>query len=548
MVSEEPRPTSGPPPEPSSGRRLRVLFGATGVLVVVLAGFAVAAFAMSGASLGSDPDALAKVDAQAFGGTIEQVHASGPDGKPIPIAVHDGRLIPKRQLTPGETVSVEVVVKRPSWVGWLVGNEQDEHLTLHAPVARVRTRWLTVKPSAPPRVSFDQPVRSVAYGTPGHLHHRVFAHPRRSVSLGSRQSAGTVVVVAAPRSWERLSKPQSVTWFPAGDSPSVAASPAPGSDVSPATPLRLTFSKPVSQVLGSRMPTLSPDASGSWHRVDGHTLLFRPSGYGAGLSTTVEAELPKQVDVIGSDGSLRSGDSIEWNIPPGSTLRLQQLLAEAGYLPVDWKPSGARVAHTPSAELRAAVEPPKGHFHWRYSNVPSGLHEAWSAGEENVATEGAVMAFESQHEMEIDGSAGSEVWDALLRAAIAGKRNPESGYSYVSVSETLPEKVTLWHDGHTIFTAAANTGIPGAETALGTYPVFEHLEETTMSGENPDGSHYEDPGIMWVSYFNGGDALHSFDRPSYGSPQSLGCVEMALEDAAKVWPYTPIGTLVTVEE
>jgi peptidoglycan hydrolase-like protein with peptidoglycan-binding domain len=548
MVNEEPRPTSGSPAEPGSGRRLRVLLGATGVLVVVLAGFAVAAFAMSGASLGSDPDALAKVDAQAFGGTVEQVHASGPDGKPIPIAVHDGRLIPKRRLTPGEAVSVDVVVKRPSWVGWLVGNEQHEHLTLHAPVARVRTRWLTVKPSAPPRVSFDQPVRSVAYGTPGHLHRRVFTRPRRSVSLGSRQSAGTVVVAGAPRSWERLSRPQSVTWFPAGDSPSVAASPAPGSDVSPATPLRLTFSKPVSQVLGSRMPTLSPQASGSWHRVDGHTLLFRPSGYGAGLSTTVEAELPKQVDVIESDGSLHSGDSIEWSIPPGSTLRLQQLLAQAGYLPVDWKPSGAPVAHTPSAELRAAVEPPKGHFKWRYGNVPGGLREAWSAGKENVATEGAIMAFERDHEMETDGTAGSEVWDAVLRAAIAGKRNAESGYSYVYVSETLPEETTLWHNGHTVLTVPANTGIPGAETELGTFPVFEHLEETTMSGENPDGSKYEDPGIMWVSYFNGGDALHAFDRPSYGSPQSLGCVEMQLEDAASIWPYTPIGTLVTVEE
>ncbi len=158
------------------------------------------------------------------------------------------------------------------------------------------------------------------------------------------------------------------------------------------------------------------------------------------------------------------------------------------------------------------------------------------------------MAFESAHEMEIDGEAGSEVWDAVLRAAIVGKRDPEPGYSYVSVSETLPEQTTLWHNGHTVLTAAANTGIPGAETELGTFPVFEHLEETTMSGENPDGSHYEDPGIMWVSYFNGGDALHSFDRPSYGSPQSLGCVEMQLEDAAKIWPYTPIGTLVTIEE
>ena len=65
-------------------------------------------------------------------------------------------------------------------------------------------------------------------------------------------------------------------------------------------------------------------------------------------------------------------------------------------------------------------------------------------------------------------------------------------------------------------------------------------------GTNPDGSHYNDPGIKWVSYFNGGDALHAFTRAQYGFPQSLGCVEMMLEPAGQVWPYTPIGTLVHV--
>jgi lipoprotein-anchoring transpeptidase ErfK/SrfK len=77
--------------------------------------------------------------------------------------------------------------------------------------------------------------------------------------------------------------------------------------------------------------------------------------------------------------------------------------------------------------------------------------------------------------------------------------------------------------------------------------VFEHIPSGTMSGTNPDGSHYNDPGIPWISYFNGGDALHGFVRASYGSPQSLGCVEMAPATAGRVYPYTPIGTLVNVE-
>ena len=55
-----------------------------------------------------------------------------------------------------------------------------------------------------------------------------------------------------------------------------------------------------------------------------------------------------------------------------------------------------------------------------------------------------------------------------------------------------------------------------------------------MSGTNPDGSHYNDPGIRWISYFHGGDALHAFNRASFGTPQSLGCVELPLDAAARV--------------
>jgi lipoprotein-anchoring transpeptidase ErfK/SrfK len=104
----------------------------------------------------------------------------------------------------------------------------------------------------------------------------------------------------------------------------------------------------------------------------------------------------------------------------------------------------------------------------------------------------------------------------------------------------------VWHSGKTVLTGPVNTGISSQPTASGTYPVFEHIASGTMSGSNPDGSHYDDPGIQYISYFNGGDALHAFNRAQYGSPQSLGCVEMPTGEAGSVYPYTPIGTLVHV--
>jgi hypothetical protein len=49
-----------------------------------------------------------------------------------------------------------------------------------------------------------------------------------------------------------------------------------------------------------------------------------------------------------------------------------------------------------------------------------------------------------------------------------------------------------------------------------------------------------------VAYFRAGEAVHYFPRGSYGFPQSLGCVELPLDAAARAWPYLTYGSLVTV--
>ena len=99
--------------------------------------------------------------------------------------------------------------------------------------------------------------------------------------------------------------------------------------------------------------------------------------------------------------------------------------------------------------------------------------------------------------------------------------------------------------GGIVLTSAANTGIPVAPTADGTFPVYLRYQFQVMRGINPDGSSYADP-VSYVSYFDGGDAVHYFPRGSYGFPQSLGCVELPLGAAEAAWPYLTYGSLVTV--
>jgi L,D-transpeptidase-like protein/putative peptidoglycan binding protein len=512
------------------------------IAAVVAAGVALKA---SKPSLAADPAALAKITLPLGGAQIESVSAvTGPANDQVPVYRTGRQIWPSKKIHAGETLTVEVVVKRPGWNSWLTGKTQRLQLTVTAPKARLINHFLTVRPGQPLRLQFAQPVATFSSGSsPGSLHRQTFGTPQSQVTLARSAAAGTVWVAAAPRSWE-TAKASLVSWFPGGAGSSALASPAPGSRITANTPITLTFSKPYKKALGGGMPQVIPPSQGSWQAVNARTIVFRPTGYGYGLGANVKIGLPKGVSLVGSQPV---GDSTwgTWKVPPGSTTRLQQLLAVLGYLPLRFHYAGPGPGRTIAGQEAAAVKPPAGSFSWRYPNTPSALRNMWAPGTFGEMTKGAIMAFENNNGLTADGDPGPAVWKALINAAVAGHENT-FGYTFVQVSEGSPESQSTWHNGKTVVSGAVNTGIPAAPTAKGVFAVFEHVPSTTMSGTNPDGSHYSDPGVPWVSYFNGGDALHGFLRGSYGTAQSLGCVEMPYSEAHDVYQYTPIGTLVSV--
>lgn len=285
---------------------------------------------------------------------------------------------------------------------------------------------------------------------------------------------------------------------------------------------------------------------------------------------------------------------------PGSPLRVEQMLAELNYLPLTFTaamatppttapPSTATPTPTPparrgsgqavpgrqqrsgptttvatttttttavtpastmAAEATAAdavdVSPENGTLAWRFANTPSSLQALWTPGKANTVDQGAVIAFENAHSMKMDGQAGPKVFAALV-SAIAARQVTTAPYDYLIANKAQPESLTVWQNGANIYSSPANTGVASAPTVDGTWPVYDRYATTTMSGHNPDGSSYSDPGIPWVAYFHGGDAVHGFDRGSYGVPQSVGCVELPPGNAKVVYNDDPFGTLVTVE-
>jgi hypothetical protein len=187
----------------------------------------------------------------------------------------------------------------------------------------------------------------------------------------------------------------------------------------------------------------------------------------------------------------------------------------------------------------------KGSFVWRYPKIVGPLRSLWSVGTDNVVLQGALMNFQAVHGLSWNTGMTAETWQLILQAAAKNQFDPNS-YSYVVVIQDNPEMLKLYVNGHHVYNSFVNTGVASAPTTDGTYPVYVRYTVTTMSGTYPGGGHYSDPGIPWVSYFHGGDALHGFLRSQYGYPQSLGCVEMPFANAKHVWPFTPIGTLVSV--
>ena len=165
-----------------------------------------------------------------------------------------------------------------------------------------------------------------------------------------------------------------------------SVTPAAGAhNVNGAASIRVQFSSPLAA--NTPMPQLSPRIAGNW-QVQGDTAVFTPAT-GWSQNTRVTLKIPGgasgMVSVdgasVGSGGLLASGVSQSFTTGSYSTLRLQQLLTQLGYLPFTWTPK-AKTVISPSnatAELSAAYQAPAGTFNWTGS-YPSNLENQWKAG------------------------------------------------------------------------------------------------------------------------------------------------------------------------
>jgi L,D-transpeptidase catalytic domain/Putative peptidoglycan binding domain len=316
----------------------------------------------------------------------------------------------------------------------------------------------------------------------------------------------------------------------------------PAHDVANATaPLTVTLSAPVWS--GSPAPTLQPAVAGTW-TASGDAEVFTPvstlqpcSSYTLTVwaRTTSDAHAP-----LGHRRTI----ALDVACPP--LAGLQQALAHLGYLAARLRPRylaplAPNGPETRRAAAVAAYHPPRGVLAPEPSDAPP-----VDMGQLDQTTRGALMVYQSDHDLQATGEPDRDTWASLLAAETDYRRDPQP-YTWVTVSESLPETLDVHRGDRVVFSTPANTGVPGAETAQGIFPIYSRLVSTTMTGEDVDGTKYSVPDVPWVNYFNGGDAVHGYPRESYGFPQSNGCVELPIEAAHTVFGMLAIGDIVQVD-
>ena len=214
-------------------------------------------------------------------------------------------------------------------------------------------------------------------------------------------------------------------------------------------------------------------------------------------------------------------------------LRLQELLAQQGYLPLRWKPTGTRGRANGGRAGPGGGRPPRGSFGWRYGeHARPSCRRLWSQGKPNTIIRGAVMMFEHENGL---ARGRHRRADGLARAARGPARREAlaAPYSYVFVRQKVAGAADALVGRQACSPRRATPASRRGRRKPGTFPVFGQGTGRHDERHQPRRrSHYHDPGIRWISYFNGGDAIHAFPRASFGTPQSLGCVELPLAAAA----------------
>ena len=118
---------------------------------------------------------------------------------------------------------------------------------------------------------------------------------------------------------------------------------------------------------------------------------------------------------------------------------------------------------------------------------------------------------------------------------------PPTGVKKIDID--LSDQLLRAYVGSTeVFRSLVSTGRSYTPTVIGQFRFYVKYRYTPMSGPG-----YYLPNVPHTMYFYRGFAIHgAYWHNNFGTPMSHGCVNMNLTDAAWIYNWAPVGTLVVV--
>ena len=108
------------------------------------------------------------------------------------------------------------------------------------------------------------------------------------------------------------------------------------------------------------------------------------------------------------------------------------------------------------------------------------------------------------------------------------------------------QRLTAWLGDEVVGSWLISSGTSKTPTQIGEGRIYSKRVSQTMTGTIA-GEYYYVPNVKWVSYFNGGEAIHgTYWHNNFGQPMSHGCINMTEAAAKFIYDFAPIGTKVIV--
>lgn len=140
----------------------------------------------------------------------------------------------------------------------------------------------------------------------------------------------------------------------------------------------------------------------------------------------------------------------------------------------------------------------------------------------------------------------------LINGSGYNNHGTDIGNTYVEVDKTS-QHMWVYVDGQVKVSTDVVTGKPGGhETTTGVWSIWNKERNSTLKGQNDNGSSYAQPVSYWMPFDDTGQGLHDSPwQPKYGgtwykSHGSHGCVNTPPSAMSKVYNAVPVGTPIVI--